>query len=357
MTELFKRVQDCGAPVLAIVGMTKNVGKTVTFNYLVKCFARQGTTLGLVSAGYDGERFDRLTLKDKPRIFAPQGTLVATAEACFDAAEAELTFLHNSTLSTPLGTVIVALVTGQGLVELAGPGSVSGLKSLIQIMADSGAQRVLVDGAINRLASASPQVAGGAILATGASVGTTMDDVIRKTVFRRELLEMPCPEEERLHEVALRALTEGNAAILYRKGTEYLAEPIAAMIPLLACEEAINRCGEDAAALVFGGALVDSGLEKILNTFAAPPMIIVQDATRFFISAEIYYRFTSRGGIIKVLDPLHLIAITLNPTDPGGRGYEPHMFLTKMSEAVSPLPVYDLVYQEGWQPNGMPVGK
>jgi hypothetical protein len=64
----------------------------------------------LISAGYDGERFDRLTLKDKPRIYAPRGALVATAKACFDAAEAGLELLESSEFSTPLGEVL----PGQG---------------------------------------------------------------------------------------------------------------------------------------------------------------------------------------------------------------------------------------------------
>jgi hypothetical protein len=170
--------------------MTKNVGKTVTLNYLVKQFEQAGISVGLVSAGYDGERFDRLTLKEKPRIYAPRDSLVATARACIEAAEANLELIEVSSFSTPLGPVCLARTKEAGLVELAGPGSASSLKSLSNKMFSYGAGHVLVDGAINRIASASPSVTDATILASGASLGPTMDDVIRKTIYRRELFEI-----------------------------------------------------------------------------------------------------------------------------------------------------------------------
>jgi len=40
-----------------------------------------------------------------------------------------------------------------------------------------------------------------------------------------------------------------------------------------------------------------------------------------------------------------LIAVTVNPTDPCGRGYAPEMFLERMRESLAPCPVFDLVYE------------
>lgn len=345
MSKLFELLQEQSIDTTAIVGMTKNVGKTVTFNYLVKEFEHAGTITGLVSAGYDGERFDRLTLKEKPRIYAPEGAYVATAKACFDAADANLELVEPSSFLTPLGEVYLARVKGAGLVELAGPGSTSGLSKLIDLMFDYGAGHVLVDGAINRLASASPAVTDATILATGASLGPTMDDVIRKTVFRCALLESPQVENERLYTAACEGLKEGNAVLLHRDGNDYLIEPVRADIPLLAGAQLIERCREDTVALVFGGALVDSSLQDIMELFPAPPAVIVHDATKLFISPEIYRQFISQGGQVRVLKQLNLLAVTLNPTDPGGWGYDPRMFLERMVEVLKPRPVFDLVFE------------
>jgi hypothetical protein len=346
MPDLFNVLQMTGTMKTAIVGMTKNVGKTVTLNYLVGKFEECAIKTGLVSAGYDGERFDRLTLKDKPRIYAPQGSLVATAKACFDAADAELELLEISSLSTPLGQVYLALVNKAGLVELAGPGSVSGLDKLIDKMAGFGAEHIVVDGAINRIASASPLLTEATILATGASLGPTMDDVIRKTVFRKELFDTLCPADEGLTKAAREALQRGSAALLTYEKAQCEFEAVTAMIPLLAGEQVIESCSADTTALAFGGALVDKNLYDLMQRLLKPPLIIVHDATKIFITPEIYYRYKNQGGSIAVLEPINLIAVTLNPTDPAGRGYDPSMFLERMREVLSPCPVYDLIYEK-----------
>jgi len=344
MTGLDKLIITAGYSSIAIVGMTKNVGKTVTFNYLVETFEKNAVALGLISAGYDGERFDRLTLKDKPRIYAPKGALVVTAKACFDAAAAELELLESSSFSTPLGAVLLARVKQAGLVELAGPGSVFALSKLVAKMFDYGAGYVLVDGAINRLASASPLLTDGTILATGAALGPTMDDVIKKTVFRCNLFMASALEGE-MAEAARSGLEAGNAALLHRDDCALRIEPVKATIPLLAGAQLIYRCLRETEALVFGGALVDKNLIEVMELYPIPPILIVKDATRLFISPELYYRFINQGGNIKVLDRINLVAITLNPTDPCGRGYDPQMFLERMEEALSPYPVFDLVFE------------
>jgi len=348
MADLFNLLEDHNYRAVAIVGMTKNVGKTVTLNYLVKKHEEQDHCLGLVSAGYDGERFDRLTLEEKPRIYTPQGAFLATARACYDAAEAQLELVEETELSTPLGPVYLARVKESGLVEMAGPGSVSGLRKLLNKMISFGAERVLVDGAINRIASASPSLTGGIILATGAALGPTMDDVIKKTVFRKALLETTPVADQQLHQAASRGLSEGDASIINKitsDDDQYEVKPVNAAIPLLAARKALEQYSRETEAIAYGGALVDSTMNNILKLEAPYPAIIVKDATKIFISAESFNRFTSRGGKLQVLKPLNLAAVTLNPTDPGGRGYDPKMFLESMKEALKPCPVFDLIYE------------
>ncbi len=349
MIRLDHLVKTAGCSSIAIVGMTKNVGKTVTFNHLVALVEKDGVIPGLISAGYDGERFDRLTLKEKPRIYAPEGAIVATAKACYDAADAGLDLLATSTFSTPLGEVLLARVRRPGLVELAGPGSVSSLRELVADMADFGAGFVLVDGAINRLASASPLLTGGTILATGAALGPTMDDVIKKTVFRRNLFTAAAVEGD-MAAAARSGLKTGNAVLLHRDGNNLSIEPVRATIPLLAGAQLIDRCRRETEALVFGGAVVDNNLAEVMEYYPVLPTLVVVDATRLFISPELYYRFINKGGKIEVLERINLVAVTLNPTDPCGRGYDPQMFLERMKEALSSCPVFDLVYENSIHP-------
>lgn len=345
MPDLFQLIRLNGSGALAIVGMTKNVGKTVTLNYLIDRFARSGVTLGLVSAGYDGERFDRLTLKEKPRIFAPSGTVVATAEACFEAADATMDLLSVSPYATPLGEVCLGRVRQAGLVELAGPGSTAALRALIEQMRGQGADQILVDGAINRIASASPSVTGATILATGASVGPLLDDVIRKTIFRCQILETPAVEDRLLLEAAREALDRGEAALLQKQGGCWEAETLHAPIPLLVRTQLRRKRRLETEAVALGGALVDGMLLEIEKLSMPPPLVIIRDATRNFITRGLYTRYLQRGGEFRVLQTIKLPAITVNPTDPAGAGYEPLDFLGRLTVSLAPRPVYDLVFE------------
>jgi hypothetical protein len=347
MSDLFQLVRLSGAGELAIVGMTKNVGKTVTLNYLIDRFARSGTTLGLVSAGYDGERFDRLTLREKPRIFVPAGAVVATAEACFDAAEAALDLLSGSPFTTPMGEVYISRVREAGLVELAGPGSAAALRALIGQMKEHGAAQILVDGAINRIASAAPSVTGATILATGAPVGPLLDDVIRKTVFRCNILETPVVADRLLLEAAQEGLSRGEAALLQNRDGVWEAETLHAPIPLLVRAQLRRRYRKETAAVALGGALVDQMLLEISKLALPPPSVIIRDATRNFVTPGVYARYLQRGGKIRVLQAINLLAVTVNPTDPAGAGYEPRNFLRKLTAALAPRPVFDLVLEGG----------
>lgn len=350
MAGFFDLIRSRNAGALAIVGLTKNVGKTVTLNYLTGCFTRAGTPPGLVSAGYDGESYDRLTLKEKPRIYAPAGSIVATARACFEAAGAHLSLLEQSRFSTPLGEICLGRAERAGRVELAGPGSAAALRRIVERMRFYGAERVLVDGAINRLASASPAVTGAVILATGAAAGAELEDVVRKTVFRRDLLLTSRPPDRALLAAAEDGLHRGEAALLHREGTAWRAEPLHAPLPLLAGELIRARCRANTPAVVLGGALVDPLLEMLGEPGCPVGTVLLRDATRIFVSPEIYHRFTGRGGKIGVLRAIDLLAVTLNPADPAGKGYEPRLFLERMTRELAPCPVFDLVLEEGAAP-------
>ena len=53
---------------VSLVGLSKNAGKTVTLNRLIRAAAGLGIPLGLLSTGRDGEPVDAVTELPKPRI-------------------------------------------------------------------------------------------------------------------------------------------------------------------------------------------------------------------------------------------------------------------------------------------------
>ena len=67
---------------LAIIGLSKNAGKTTCLNHIIAAWQEtsQLRPLALTSVGRDGELEDILSGNPKPRIYVQTGTLIASAE-------------------------------------------------------------------------------------------------------------------------------------------------------------------------------------------------------------------------------------------------------------------------------------
>ena len=119
MMSLWELVKETKCATLAVCGLAKNTGKTVSLNYLVEAAGQDAVDLGLTSIGRDGEMWDVLSHKRKPAITVKPGMLLATAEKALSAATAKLQLLYRTGLGTSLGQEVIARVQTPGSVELA----------------------------------------------------------------------------------------------------------------------------------------------------------------------------------------------------------------------------------------------
>ena len=106
---------------------------------------------------------------------------------------------------------------GDGAVEVSGPTTLAELRVTVERLQALGADQVIVDGAINRIGSASPRVSDGVVVATGGMVGDTLDDVLETTVGAIDLLTLPGvgPETRKLVEEHAAA---GSRAVAFTAG-------------------------------------------------------------------------------------------------------------------------------------------
>ena len=143
---LLARARALGASSLAVVGTSKNAGKTVTIAALCAALEREGTPFGLCSIGRDGEAADALDGTPKPRLFLRAGTLVATAAALVPRhPAAEIVAFSDE--SSALGPIVFARVRGAGRFEIAGPPQAAALRRVAARFPEFGARFVLIDGA------------------------------------------------------------------------------------------------------------------------------------------------------------------------------------------------------------------
>ncbi|MGB8954203.1 MAG: hypothetical protein WCC10_02435, partial [Tumebacillaceae bacterium] len=202
---IYRAIQETNARRVAFVGIAKHAGKTTVMNDLIERATLDGRTLGIVSIGVDGERNDAIMGVPKPEVHVPAGALVASAGDVLTAGSATLKIVEATGISSPLGDVYLAEVTGAGTVVLAGIRYAAQVAQVLQRMEARGAQLCFVDGAFERMMAASPELTDGVVLATGAVVGRTVEDVVRKSVYFLQRFSLPVAEESvgRLLDIAV----------------------------------------------------------------------------------------------------------------------------------------------------------
>ncbi len=307
---LCELVMSSGIGTLAVVGLTKNAGKTTVINALLS--ACPGT-LGLTSLGLDGEVEDHLTGLAKPRIMPPPGTLVATTLGSLRRSRQKMELLGELPFRTSLGAVAVGRAPGRVCLEVSGPTTLAELRATVGRLHELGAGLVLVDGALNRLGSASPRVSDALILATGAMAGERVEDVVEQTSAALDLLLLPEVSSSERPRFACIIGETMHVTGLDHEGRQVCLECPTTIgnAPALARESA--RKG--VATLVLGGALTEELLEDLARLL--PPRatlrIVVRDATVVIAPATTLRRCRRRGITIEVVSGLHVLAVTANP--------------------------------------------
>ncbi|MEO6836585.1 MAG: hypothetical protein ABI231_11875 [Candidatus Tumulicola sp.] len=172
---IFDLARAAGAASIFVVGIGKNVGKTVTTRAVYEAAHASGLRVGITSVGRDGEAVDAGDAQPKPRLFLRPGTTIATArEALPRSPAAEI--LDLSSLQTAAGPLVYARVRHGAFYELVGPPTASGMREAVAALR-SRADVTIVDGAIDRVAA----LAGGEsaiVVAGGASAAGTMQEAV-----------------------------------------------------------------------------------------------------------------------------------------------------------------------------------
>jgi hypothetical protein len=170
---------------IGVIGTAKNTGKTTTLSFLLKGFQTKGLNVAVTGIGYDGEEIDNITNLPKPRLYFEKDTVLATSETCLNNTDARFDVIAETPLVTALGKIFLVKVTHQGMLVVAGPNSVNGLREILDILKEkTKSDVILVDGSLNRL---SPMyILDKLIFTTGASKSTNT----RQLVNEMSVIEM-----------------------------------------------------------------------------------------------------------------------------------------------------------------------
>ena len=291
---------------MSIVGMCKNAGKTTMLNWLLAHSGR-GRVLGLTSIGRDGESTDVVTGTEKPSIFVPAGTLIATAKDMLWLGDVTKEILMSTGIPTPLGEVIIMRARSDGYVQLAGPSITTQLKSVSQTFFDLGAEQSIIDGALGRKSLGARQVAEGIVLCTGASYHMRMEKVIADTVSIYRIMNLP-------------------------KAQTVPAAP----------EGTLEQCLKDQGEALVTGALTDSMVLPLLRAgVLRKNRLVVADPSKVLLSPDTLDKMQLREVRLETAEAARTLCITVNPVSAYGWKFDKDEFRARLQEAVD-VPVINV---------------
>jgi len=336
-------VTASGVRSVALVGTAKNVGKTVTMNYLAHELSARGKSVGLVSSGRDGETTDSFTGEPKPSVVPPEGSWVATAEGVLGESGGLLQIADVSERLGLLGRLVLGRVVESSPLELVGPQSARELSAVVAKLRSLGADIVLVDGALDRVAAASPTVTDACILSTGASSDQNLKVIAHKIASVVWMWSRPTPRDPRVRALAREVLSRGFVAFL-DQGVSYTVRPTSYTTCLGFEEEILSRAGDAAFVAVPGAVsakfLMEAGSWPERDDFS----VIASSAVSVFTTEDL-------GVPIYVDEEIRLLAITVNPVAYRGISYDPGQMVSAVAREVAQvarrsLPVFDVVSGE-----------
>jgi hypothetical protein len=313
---------------LALVGLAKNTGKTQTLATILAEHAAAGRRVGVTSIGRDGEEHDVIDARiDKPRIRLQGGSLVASTGALLRASGVAHERLAQTGVRTPLGEVVIARLSEQGAVEVAGPSAAEDVRAVGEAMLEFGAEQVLIDGAIDRRAASSPAISDGLVMATGAVLGESIEQVVAATRNAVELVRLP--------------LAAGGAD-----------EPVALTRRLVLSGEpaeiaALLAANPRTSTFTVEGAVSERFLEGLLaarrERSGREIEIVAEDPTRVFLTRHGPGWYARQGIAIAARNKIDLRAITVNPVAPQSHRFDSEQLRELIEAAIPDVPVLDVL--------------
>lgn len=323
---------------LSIVGMAKNAGKTTALNYLIEEAMDEGIRLGITSIGRDGETQDLVTGTEKPRIYLDQDTIVTVPTQLYDMADAGMEILKKTRYSTPMGDLLICRVADSGYVQIAGPPAAMDTKRVCEELFGYGCDLILIDGAIDRKAIASPETSDAIILSTGAVLSRNMKKVVEETAHLVSLYSL----DELENSPARRQIEENlfQDRILLIKGEKTVALDLKTGLGgSRFIDEAIDAETEY---VYIPGAFTNSVICDISPKKLKQVRFVLKDPTKIFINAMDWGKLRKKGFRVSVLKNIEVAAITVNPWSPRGYSFESEALIAAMREAIPDMQLIDV---------------
>lgn len=184
---------------IAIVGISKNSGKTTLLNHLLREHAE--LSFGVFSTGIDGEETDTVFKTPKPRVRLNPGTLFCCDTASLDRHGSAVEVLEKLGSASPQRQLWLSRTILPVETEITGPASVAGQTRLLGKILAHGAARVLIDGSLDRKSIALSEAVDAVVALIGASFGSpaAIADELKRLLLLNQIPLSPLTADPELH--------------------------------------------------------------------------------------------------------------------------------------------------------------
>jgi hypothetical protein len=342
---------------LALVGLAKNTGKTVALAALLGELQERGCPVGVTSVGRDGEERDVIDARiEKPSVHLPAGSLVATTDGLLRASGIPHELLEETAMRTPLGRVLIARLRGPGTIEVAGPSAAADVHAVSDAMLLHGAEQVLIDGAVDRRAASSPDVADGLVMSTGAVLSDELEEVVLQTRDAVDLVRLPNADDGSAAGRRLRELTvatgapgasDAHPSTLVGDSLEAVALPPRFVLTSDAEEIArVLDANPTARWLTVPGAVPDRFLRSLVHPVhhrRRELVVVVSDPTKVFLWKRGPEWYRRQGVHLQTLNDIELRALTVNPVAPQSHRFDSAQLRAALQETIDGVPIFDVM--------------
>lgn len=319
---------------VSIIGLSKNAGKTTVLNALIETY-KEAISLGIVSAGVDGEESDVWSYRVKPSVVVPEGAYVATAGVCLNEHPGDWEILYTMGWETLAGPLFLARARRRTKVKLIGVSSTSQLQQVRTIFHEMGVQLTLVDGAYDRKSSASSQLTEGTLLVVGASMDSSLERVIQKVEEVIHTFTLPVTA---FQDAGQQAVREKKIVLIQDEEMEIL--PVSSLFQMNEFQHCVQ--GRKLRGIANPGAITDRILRALMEKKQCGSLII-PDATHSFVSLSLLRQYLRKGGSVEVVNPIQLVGIAINSTSAEGYSFPAGLMKEGIQRLCPQYPVFDVV--------------
>ncbi|MCL1827058.1 MAG: hypothetical protein FWG20_03355 [Candidatus Cloacimonetes bacterium] len=306
---------------IAIVGLSKNAGKTTFLNWFLKQV--KIPKIAVTTTGRDGEDIDLVTGYKKPKVFLPSNVLFTTFDSVLDQNATRLKALQKLPFRVIGRHIWLCETMADIQTEIIGPVTRREQEDLGLMFRQNGCEMILIDGSIDRKSICLSGSISDIALVIGASAGnlTQIKEQAEKLQLYTRFIQIDTADSEYVSTdfgvTTIRSVFGNESAIndLFNQKPEWI---------------------------YFPGAITDQSWEKCRNSFYhTPSKIIVNHPINLNIKPSEIKRFLNNKPLYtRSHFPLKIVAV--NSFSPNNEHIDREVLLSTVQNIFTDIDVIDV---------------